>query len=379
MPVSTRSSINNLILASKNKGSVPPNTLTMTSKASELSMSDEDCMELASEAEQRNRKRPKTTTNCEQLSTENVRIQSPPAKTRKARLVTPEPSDRNHKTKRASSPNKAQKQKKDDSNDGNRVESQNALKDWQHIWSLVEELRKDRTAPCDHSGCEALPDRTGAPEQFRFQVLISLMLSSQTKDAVVGAAVRNMQKDGVLNVQSISQMDPETLQQYIGKVGFFRVKTNHIKRVADILMEKYNGDIPPTAHEMIRDLPGVGPKMAYICENAAFGVQSGIGVDTHMHRIFNLLHWVRSKQPEATRIQLEAWLPQEYWADANLLWVGFGQEVQQEKPKILKKALECSRPLEALQLLKRCGLDYKKVAKEVGLLEQVETILKREM
>jgi endonuclease III len=124
-------------------------------------------------------------------------------------------------------------------------------------------------------------------------------------------------------------------------------------------------------------LPGVGPKMAYICENICWGVQSGIGVDTHMHRLFNALQWVQSKTPEQTRVQLEAWLPREKWADVNLLWVGFGQEVQQFKERSLRKALNCSRPREALLLMKRCGLDYVKEGKKFLMEDEIKAALQK--
>lgn len=241
---------------------------------------------------------------------------------------------------------------------------------WQEIYSLVVELRQDRTSPCDHSGCEALPSRSGTPLDFRFQALMSLMLSSQTKDAIVGEAIRGMQADCCLDVESISQMTPEKLNSYIKRVGFHNNKTKYIKQVVEILKEEYAGDIPPTAASMM-ELPGVGPKMAFICENVAWDKHSGIGVDTHMHRLFNELGWVKSKNPEQTRVQLEAWLPPDKWTEVNILWVGFGQEVQQFKPKILRKALDCSRPVEALKLLKRCGLDYRKEGKKLNLEEEI--------
>ena len=159
-------------------------------------------------------------------------------------------------------------------------------------------------------------------------------------------------------------------------MGFHNNKTKYIKQTVDVLLEKYNGDIPQTAAEMIRDLPGVGPKMAYICEAVAWGTQSGIGVDTHMHRLFNLLQWVKNtKNPEQTRVQLESWLPRSKWGEVNLLWVGFGQELQQEKAKILRKALDCSRPVEALRLLKRCGLDYVKVGQQLDVYEEIQQVL----
>jgi endonuclease III len=230
--------------------------------------------------------------------------------------------------------------------------------DWRAIWSLVEELRRDQTAPCDVSGCEALPDGTLSPAIFRFQVLLSLMLSSQTKDAVVGAAVRAMQRDEVATVAALSVMAPTTLNPYINKCSFHNNKTKFILETVLILRDSFGSDIPTTAAELMT-LPGVGPKMAYICESVAWGTQSGIGVDTHMHRLFNQLGYVATKTPEQTRVQLQSWLPREYWAVVNGLWVGFGQEVQQEKAKLLRKALyQCSRPQEALRLFQRCGFTY---------------------
>jgi endonuclease III len=53
----------------------------------------------------------------------------------------------------------------------------------------------------------------------------------------------------------------------------------------------------------------------------------GIGVDTHVHRIANILNWVSSSTPENTRIQLESWLPPELWGPVNPLMVGFGQTI----------------------------------------------------
>jgi adenine-specific DNA glycosylase len=74
-------------------------------------------------------------------------------------------------------------------------------------------------------------------------------------------------------------------------------------------------------------LPGVGPKMAHLTMQVAWKNVIGIGVDTHVHRISNRLGWVKSNTPEQTRMQLQRWLPHEYWGVVNLLLVGFGQKV----------------------------------------------------
>jgi endonuclease III len=124
-------------------------------------------------------------------------------------------------------------------------------------------------------------------------------------------------------------------------------------------------------------LPGVGPKMTFIVENIAWGKQTEIGVDRHMHRIFNQLKWVDSKNPEQTRMHLESWLSKEYWESINLLWVGFGQEVQQFKPKMLRKALDSSNPKAALQLVKRLGLEYINEGKKLDFEEEIAAALKK--
>jgi len=123
----------------------------------------------------------------------------------------------------------------------------------------------------------------------------------------------------------------------------------------------------------------ISPKMAFIVENVAWGKTTGIGVDTHMHRMFNQLHWVNSTQPEQTRLQLESWLPKEYWSAVNLVWVGFGQEVQQFQDKLLRKCLDCSKPKEALKLVQKLGLDYRKVGMKMGCMTEIETILSSQM
>jgi endonuclease III len=251
---------------------------------------------------------------------------------------------------------------------------------WKETYTLVQELRQDRTAPCDGEGAEALPEPNMPPKVFRFQTLIALMLSSQTKDAMVGQAMRRLQAHG-LTVENLhpDNTSVETLKELIHGVGFHNNKTKYIHQVVQILLERHDGDIPPSAAEMIKELPGVGPKMAYIVESICWDVQSGIGVDTHMHRLFPLVGYVSKsvKNPEQTRQQLEAWLPSEYWKDVNLLWVGFGQEIQQEKPKMLLKALHCSRPYEALKLLLKCGMDIRAEGAKSGLVDEINEILNK--
>lgn len=100
---------------------------------------------------------------------------------------------------------------------------------------------------------------------------------------------------------------------------------------------------------------------------------------THTHKLHlnsNDLKWVKSNAPEQTREQLEGWLPKEKWGEVNLLWVGFGQEVQQQKEKILRKVLQCSTPKEGIALLKILHFDVGKEAKRFGLEMDLEKVMK---
>ncbi|KAG9296378.1 hypothetical protein G9A89_014970 [Geosiphon pyriformis] len=202
---------------------------------------------------------------------------------------------------------------------------------WKEVLESLKKYRIGITAPVDTMGCERLADPVSeivTPQISRFQTLVALMLSSQTKDNVTAQAVHNLKErlPGGLTIQSVIDADKGLFDDCISKVGFHNQKTGYIKKTAVICKEKYNEDIPDTV-EGLMSLPGVGPKMAYLCMQCAWEKNAGIGVDVHVHRISNRLGWCKTEKagPEATRMALESWLPQEYWTEINALLVGFGQ------------------------------------------------------
>ncbi|EZA60279.1 hypothetical protein DMN91_011158 [Ooceraea biroi] len=198
---------------------------------------------------------------------------------------------------------------------------------WEIILKNIREMRKHGTAPVDEMGCHKCADPNASPVVSRYQSLIALMLSSQTKDQVTHAAMQRLNTFGCTPA-ILATISDEVLGKLIYPVGFWKRKVEYIKRTSIILLDKYDGDIPRTVKELC-DLPGVGPKMAHICMRIAWGEVSGIGVDTHVHRICNRLNWVRrpTKTPEETRNELEDWLPRSLWSEVNHLLVGFGQEI----------------------------------------------------
>ncbi|KAK3114479.1 alpha,alpha-trehalase nth1 [Teratosphaeriaceae sp. CCFEE 6253] len=199
---------------------------------------------------------------------------------------------------------------------------------WEKVWSITAAMRQRILAPVDTMGCESLAEESRSPRDRRLQTLVALMLSSQTKDTVTAAAMRNLQENlpGGFTLESLLAVDPEQLNELIGKVGFHNNKTRFLKFAAVILRDQSAGDIPDTIEGLV-SLPGVGPKMAYLTMSAAWGRDEGIGVDVHVHRITNLWGWHKTSTPEQTRAELEAWLPRERWHAINHLLVGFGQTV----------------------------------------------------
>lgn len=197
---------------------------------------------------------------------------------------------------------------------------------WEETWRLTTTMRSQVLAPVDTMGCESLADPSVPPKEQRFQTLVSLMLSSQTKDTVTAGAVRALQRGlaGGLTVEAIRDVDAAELDGMIRSVGFHNNKTRFLKATAEILAKAYGGDIPDSIEGLVA-LPGVGPKMGYLTLSAAWGRDEGIGVDVHVHRITNLWGWHRTKTPEETRARLEAWLPRDKWHAINTLLVGFGQ------------------------------------------------------
>lgn len=210
---------------------------------------------------------------------------------------------------------------------------------WEEVYTITKNMRSQVLAPVDTMGCESLAEDTRAPRERRFQTLVALMLSSQTKDTVTAVAMKNLQDNlpGGFTLESILKVDPPVLNELIGKVGFHNNKTKFVKATAEILRDQHESDIPDTIEGMIA-LPGVGPKMAYLCMSAAWGRDEGIGVDVHVHRITNLWGWHKTNNPEETRAMLEAWLPKDKWHDINHLLVGFGQTWC---PPVGRKCDEC--------------------------------------
>ncbi|QRW00820.1 HhH-GPD superfamily base excision DNA repair protein [Ceratobasidium sp. AG-Ba] len=201
---------------------------------------------------------------------------------------------------------------------------------WEKQYKLIEEMRENIQAPVDTMGCCKSMSGIGEPKDQRFGTLVSLMLSSQTKDEVTWAAVENLRQvlPGGLTVDSVLAADPSVISGAINKVGFWKRKTEYLKSAAATLRDKFDGDVPKTIDELC-SLQGVGPKMSFLVLQVAWNINAGIGVDVHVQRITNRLgrHDPPTTTPEQTRLNLQSWLPRELHKPINPLLVGFGQVI----------------------------------------------------
>ncbi|MCJ1426201.1 DNA N-glycosylase and apurinic/apyrimidinic (AP) lyase [Sticta canariensis] len=346
------------------------------------------------------------------LDIEDLPKQVSPSRKRKRELDTPSTtltSISTHTTTR-SSPRKADIKVEDDRvrkarrqpaqklyNEAGKVEI-HAPENWEEIYDSVKEMRKRLLAPVDTMGCETLAEEHVSPrvslvpywlpsapsnrsQHKRFQTLIALMLSSQTKDTTNAIAMRRLQTElpvPGLTLENILDVDPVRLNEMIYVVGFHNNKTRYIKATAVILRDSFASDIPDTIEGLI-SLPGVGPKMAYLCLSAAWGRTEGIGVDVHVHRITNLWGWHKTKQPEETRAALEAWLPREKWHEINHLLVGFGQTIclpvgrRCEECTLSVKGLCPSAVVGRKRVTKRAKKEHVVTGKKVAHLQGLET------
>lgn len=193
-----------------------------------------------------------------------------------------------------------------------------------HI-KLIEQMRAAWNAPVDLMGSHVLGDKSLEPKVFRFQTLVALILSSQTKDQITAAAMERLKLNGC-TPEKITQYSQEELERLLTPVGFYRRKSEYLKKTATILQEKYDGDIPDTLQDLC-NLPGVGIKMAHLALQICFNKTEGIGVDTHVHRISNRLGWIQTSTPEQTETELQKTVPRNYWGTINQLLVGFGQQI----------------------------------------------------
>ncbi len=156
-----------------------------------------------------------------------------------------------------------------------------------------------------------------------YKTLISTLLSSRTKDETTLAA-SNRLFEKAPDIKSLNKLDIKKIEKLIYPVGFYKTKAIHLTKLSGKVIRMYDSKIPNTRKKLM-SLPGVGRKTANLVLNRAFG-KPAIAVDTHVHRISNMLGWVKTNRPEQTEKDLIKNLPKEYWRDINRYFVSIGRQ-----------------------------------------------------
>jgi endonuclease-3 len=158
-----------------------------------------------------------------------------------------------------------------------------------------------------------------------FEVLISTMLSAQTRDPVTAAASQRLFRVA-RSPRTMAKLTAKRIEQLIYPVSFYRHKARHVRATCRLLVERHGGRVPGTM-EALLELPGVGRKTANLVLILSFKSLQNICVDTHVHRIANRLGWVRTRTPEETEQALYEATQKRWWPYINLYLVTWGQNV----------------------------------------------------
>lgn len=157
-----------------------------------------------------------------------------------------------------------------------------------------------------------------------YLVLIGCILSLRTNDRTTYPATLRM-LELAKTPQEMKDIKTEDLAKAIYPVGFYENKAKQIIELSRQICDKLGGKVPDEIEDLCK-FKGVGRKTANLVLARGFN-KPAICVDVHVHRIFNRLGYVKTKNPEETEFALREKLPKKYWIDINTLIVTHGQNV----------------------------------------------------
>ena len=161
--------------------------------------------------------------------------------------------------------------------------------------------------------------------QSAFELLVATILSAQCTDRRV-----NLVTPGLFtrypDARALAEADRGELEAIIRSTGFFRAKAKSLVGAASAIVDRHGGEVPARMEELVK-LPGVGRKTANVVLGNAFGINSGIVVDTHVARLSTRLRFTRATDPVRIEQDLMPLFPQESWALLAHLLIWHGRRV----------------------------------------------------
>jgi len=187
---------------------------------------------------------------------------------------------------------------------------------------------------------EAYPAVTCALEhQNAFQLLIATILSAQTTDVRVNQVTRTLFQK-YRKPEDFAYANPRDLEAELRPTGFFRSKTKSVQGTSKKIVEEFSGEVPRTMEQLLT-LPGVARKTANVVLGTAFGIASGVVVDTHVQRLTRRLDLTEHTDPKKIEQDLMQVIPREKWIifAHQLIWHG-RRVCQARRPRCMECNLE---------------------------------------
>src|SRR5699024_3987813 len=155
------------------------------------------------------------------------------------------------------------------------------------------------------------------------ELVIAVLLSAQTTDINVNRVTPGLFKEFKTPEDYLS-VPVEVIEDHIKSIGLFRTKAKNIQKLAQTLIDDFDGEVPRT-RQGLESLAGVGRKTANVVLSVGFGI-AAIAVDTHVERVAKRLAFCRWKdnvrQVEETLMKK---IPKEEWSVTHHRLIFFGR------------------------------------------------------
>lgn len=172
-----------------------------------------------------------------------------------------------------------------------------------------------------------------------WELLVATILSAQCTDKRVNEVTPELFAK-YPTPRDFAAVRPEVLANDIRSTGFFNNKAKSIVGAARKVVTEFGGNVPKTMEEML-SIPGVARKTANVVLGTAYGIPSGVVVDTHVLRVSRRLDLTRQNDPVKIERDLMKIVPQERWILFSHQLIFHGRErCQSRKPRCAECLLD---------------------------------------
>jgi len=172
-----------------------------------------------------------------------------------------------------------------------------------------------------------------------WELLVATILSAQCTDERVNKVTPELFRK-YPTMRDLAAVNEKELAQEIRSTGFFNNKAKSIAGAARKILSEFDGEIPRDMERLLT-IPGAARKTANVVLGTAFGIASGVVVDTHVTRIANRLDLTKQKNPVKIEQDLMKAVPQARWIAFSHQVIHFGREIcAARKPKCIECPME---------------------------------------